>query len=112
MHHEHVGLDEGLTVPQLALIRDTSRPGPAVNNPKPLSALQAAALHFTDAMTLNVKVPNKIFDALKDQLAQSLPPSGVTLEQRLAEACTTVATYNCKLSGLSLLLNLERFCRA
>lgn len=93
MHHEHVGRDEGLSTPQLALIRDVSRPVPTIDNPKPLNALQAAALAFTDGMTQNVKVPNTVFEALKQQLQHGLP-KGITLDQRLTEAVTTVGTYN------------------
>jgi 4-carboxymuconolactone decarboxylase len=44
----------------------------------------AAALAYADAMTVNVKVPQEVFDALKVHLN----------DQEIMEATATVASYN------------------
>lgn len=86
IHHAHVGVDAGLTAPQLTVIRDLATPLPEPSSPAPLSALQAAALRYADASTFNVTVPQRTVDALKKELGDN--------EQQLLEATATVATYN------------------
>lgn len=85
--HEPVGRAEGLTDEQLAAIRDvsyarSSTPRPAAS--PVLTPLLAAGLAFADAVTVNVKVPQDVFDALKAHLN----------DQEMLEASATVASYN------------------
>lgn len=83
--HAHVGLDEGLTPPQLSVIRDLATPLPSVASPSPLTPVQAAALRFADASTFSVHVPRSTLDELKGLLAN---------DQQVLEATAVVATYN------------------
>ena len=84
--HEPYGRAGGLTDEQIAAIRDVSyvrtslprRPSHA------LSPVLAAALAYADAMTVHVKVPQDVFDALKVHLN----------DQQMMEATATVACYN------------------
>ncbi|KAK4695989.1 hypothetical protein P7C70_g8453, partial [Phenoliferia sp. Uapishka_3] len=85
IHHAHVGVDAGLTAPQLTVIRDLHTPLPLPSSPSPLSAFQAAALRFADASTFAVNVPQSRVDDLKVHLAD---------DQQLLEATAVVATYN------------------
>lgn len=85
--HEPVGRAEGLTDEQLAAIRDvsyarSSTPRPAAS--PALTPLLVAGLALADAMTVNVKVPQDVFDALKAHLN----------DQEMLEATATVASYN------------------
>jgi alkylhydroperoxidase family enzyme len=45
----------------------------------------SAVLAYTDAMTLDVRVPDKIFNALKEQFS----------EKEVVEITATIAAYNC-----------------
>ena len=93
IHHEHVGRDAGLTTPQLVWLRDLSRRPPSVSSPGPFSPLQAAAFAFADESTWHSKIPQKVFDNLRSELAKQLP-KGVTVEQQLTEIAVTTGTYN------------------
>ncbi|BGP52774.1 hypothetical protein JCM8202_003853 [Rhodotorula sphaerocarpa] len=84
-HHAHVGLDAGLTPPQLTVIRDLHTPLPTPEAPGVLSPFQAAALRFADASTYNVTVPQSRLDDLKTYLKD---------DQQLLEATAVAATYN------------------
>lgn len=83
--HAHVGLDAGLTPPQLTVIRDLHTPLPTPEAPGVLSPFQAAALRFADASTYNVTVPQSRLDDLKTYLKD---------DQQLLEATAVAATYN------------------
>ena len=83
--HAHVGVDAGLTAPQLTIIRDLHTPLPLPSSPAPLSAFQAAALRFADASTYSVNVPQARVDELKTYLKD---------DQQLLEAAAVAATYN------------------
>ncbi|KAI5477034.1 alpha/beta hydrolase [Pseudohyphozyma bogoriensis] len=85
IHHAHVGVDAGLTAPQLSVIRDLYTPLPLPSSPAPLSPIQAAALRFADASTFSVNVPQARIDDLKEYLKN---------DQQLLEATAVVATYN------------------
>jgi alkylhydroperoxidase family enzyme len=50
-----------------------------------LGAAQAAVLAYTDAMTLDVRVPDEVFTRLKSQFS----------EQEVVEITATIAAYNC-----------------
>jgi alkylhydroperoxidase family enzyme len=45
----------------------------------------SSILAYTDAMTLDVRVPDKIFNALKEQFS----------EKEVVEITATIAAYNC-----------------
>jgi len=87
IQHEPVGRAGGLTDAQLAAIRDVSyvrtNQQPLVP-PSSLPPVLSAALAFTDAMTVDIKVPQHIFDSLKAHLS----------DQQMMEATATIATYN------------------
>lgn len=83
--HAHVGVDAGLTAPQLTIIRDLHTPLPNPESPGVLSPFQAAALRFADASTFNVNVPQSRVDDLKKYLKD---------DQQLLEATAVTATYN------------------
>jgi hypothetical protein len=93
IHHEHVGRDAGLTTPQLSWLRDLSRRAPSISFPGPFSPLQAAAFAFADESTWHSKIPQKVFDDLRSELAKQLP-KGTTLQQQLTEVAVTTGTYN------------------
>jgi 4-carboxymuconolactone decarboxylase len=83
--HEPIGRKAGLTSKHLAVIRDDSTV--LADNADPaqsLSDLQRAALVYTDWMTRNVRVPQRIFDALKAHLD----------DKQIVEATMTIAAYN------------------
>ncbi|GAA5981523.1 hypothetical protein JCM10908_004142 [Rhodotorula pacifica] len=85
IHHAHVGVDAGLTPQQLTVIRDLHTPLPTPSAPGVLSPFQAAALHFADASTYNVQVPQARLDELKQFLKD---------DQQLLEVTAVAATYN------------------
>lgn len=93
IHHEHVGRDEGLTTDQLVLLRDLSICAPSTSSPTPFTPLQAAAFAFADASTRFTSIPDKVFNALKAELAKQLP-TGIKIDQQLTEAVVTTGTYN------------------
>ena len=85
MAHVPLGQKAGLTLPQIAVIRDTSTAlSDGVDPGRLLSDVQRAALAYTDWMTRNVQVPQKVFDALKSHVN----------DQQIVEVTVTVATYN------------------
>lgn len=95
IHHEHVGRDAGLSTAQLTVIRNVSNPAPPLSSPDPLTALQAAALAFTDASTKDIKVSDIVFNALSDELRSFMNGIDDELVQDLAvEAAAVVSTYN------------------
>ncbi|KIJ26717.1 hypothetical protein M422DRAFT_112711, partial [Sphaerobolus stellatus SS14] len=90
IQHEPVGRAGGLTDDQLRTIRDVSyvrttpRPLRRPQTSPPLTAVMAAALAYTDAMTVDIKVPQEVFDELKRHLD----------DKQLMEVTATVASYN------------------
>ncbi|KAH8917562.1 alpha/beta-hydrolase, partial [Atractiella rhizophila] len=82
IHHYPVAQQEGVSVPVLSHIRDTTRAPPVSS---PLDGLQRAAVAFADASTVNASVPSAVFEALKKELGD---------DQQMTEAAATVATYN------------------
>lgn len=83
--HVPLGQKAGLTISQIAVIRDTSTAlSDDVDPSRALSEVQRAALAYTDWMTRNIQVPLKVFDALKALLS----------DQQVVEVTVTVATYN------------------
>lgn len=75
-HHSYA-LKEGVSEAQLAELEDWE-------NSKLFSPIQRAVLDYADAMTLDVKVPDKIFAEVKGRFD----------EQGLIELTATVASYN------------------
>jgi len=90
IQHEPVGRAGGLTDSHLKVIRDVSyvrsvpRPSQRPSTSPPLSPLMAAALAYTDAMTVDIKVPDNVFNALKEHLNA----------QQIMEVTATIASYN------------------
>ncbi|KIJ26718.1 hypothetical protein M422DRAFT_71841 [Sphaerobolus stellatus SS14] len=86
--HEPMGRAAGLTDDQLRAIRDVSYLRPVKEkrpSPSPaLTPLMIAATEYADAMTLDVKVPQEVFDALKAHLDN----------QEMFEATAIVSGYN------------------
>ncbi|KAF8505025.1 carboxymuconolactone decarboxylase [Hysterangium stoloniferum] len=90
--HEVIGRAAGLTDSQISAIGDvahTHSPSPAQHPPfessaSALSPLFTIALAYTDAMTIDIKVPQEIFAALKAHLS----------DQQIMEVTATVASYN------------------
>lgn len=80
--HEPVGRKAGLTTPQLIAIRSTTSIG-QTNSPD-LTAVQAAALNFTDYSTKSIRVPQSVFDALHLHLN----------DRQMVEVTATIAAYN------------------
>jgi len=97
IHHEHVGRDAGLTIPQLTTIRDILKIAPSPLSPGPLTSLQAAALAFADASTKDIIVSDSIFVSLSNEF-QNFLPDGPDVEQKvqdlLVETAAIVSTYN------------------
>lgn len=91
IHHDHVGLTEGLTPIQLTIARDLATPLPLPSSPLPLTPILAAALRFADASTFNVSVPKDVFEDLKQEFKAL---GGDREDQLLLEASAVVATYN------------------
>lgn len=89
IQHEPVGRGAGLTDSHLQAIRDVSyircnpRPSRPPTSP-PLSPVMSAALAYTDAMTIDIKVPDDIFAALKAHLS----------DKEIMEVTATIASYN------------------
>ena len=75
--HAPVALTEGLSQGQVDAVRDWQ--GSAL-----FDARSRAVLAYTDAMTLNVQVPQALFDALRTHLSQ----------REVVELTATVAAYN------------------
>ncbi|HEV7626183.1 MAG TPA: carboxymuconolactone decarboxylase family protein [Streptomyces sp.] len=75
--HEPVARGAGLTDAQLAALREGS-------DASSLSALQLAVLDYTDAMTRQVTVPDKVFEALRAHFD----------DRQIVELTATVGTYN------------------
>jgi hypothetical protein len=76
-------------------VRDVSKPAPSPSAPSPLTSVQAAALAFADASTKDIKVPDRIFDALTTELKFFVDGENVeTVQELLVEAAAVVATYN------------------
>jgi 4-carboxymuconolactone decarboxylase len=80
--HEPVARRAGLTDPQLAAVRDAG--GAGSDGVDALTAVQRAALAYTDAMTRHITVPDALFDTLTDFLDQ----------RQIVELTATVGTYN------------------
>jgi hypothetical protein len=94
IHHEPVGRSHGLTTLQLLIIRDIS--GWRTSRLDVLKPLQSAALAFTDASTIEVQVPDPVFDALRGEL-ENLVREGkanTTVDDLLVECAAVVSTYN------------------
>jgi 4-carboxymuconolactone decarboxylase len=77
--HEAVALESGLTAPELAALRDRA----AALDPV-LTDRQRRVLAYTDAMTIDVQVPDAIFDALRADFTDT----------ELVEITATIAAYN------------------
>jgi len=63
----------------------------------PLSPLQRAALQFADASTRSIKIPDEVFNTLRDELSAALKSRDsqeVTVERQLVEAVATIGGYN------------------
>ncbi|KAI5119176.1 hypothetical protein M0805_000630 [Coniferiporia weirii] len=92
IQHEPLGIEAGLSSTQLAIIRDVSS-APTLSSglrvrsepSAAFSALQAAALEYTDYMTRLVAVPQDVFDVLRSNLEN---------DQQVFEVTATVASYN------------------
>ncbi|KAG6915921.1 hypothetical protein DXG01_009251 [Tephrocybe rancida] len=97
IQHEPAGRTDGLNTAQLYIIRDEAAPLPPA--PGILTQLQTSALMFADASTRNVKVGDKLTNALKRDLEALARQQGAeNIEERtedlLAEVALVVATYN------------------
>lgn len=75
--HAPIALAEGMTQEQLDALQDWQQSDL-------FSAQQRAVLAYTDAMTLTVQVPDKVFSDVKQHFD----------DQRMVELTATVATYN------------------
>ncbi|KAG6864299.1 hypothetical protein C0991_010749 [Blastosporella zonata] len=97
IQHEIVGRTDGLNSAQLYIVRDEATPLPPA--PGILTQLQTSALMFADASTRNVKVGDRLTNALKRDLEVLAREQGAEnvderTEDLLAEAALVVATYN------------------
>jgi len=118
--HEPVGRQGGLTTPQLREIRavDDVGYGPQwrtesyhknedKDDGNALTPLMRAALEFTDASTRGIKVPNEVFEKLREAVRGSLREEYRVKEvsedkeefekkvnQQLVEIAATVGSYN------------------
>jgi len=84
-----MGRAAGLTDDQLLAIRDISYVRPEKKQPRPspspaLTPVMVAAIAYADVMTVDVKVPQEVFDALKVHLDN----------QEMFEATAVIAGYN------------------
>lgn len=77
--HEPEGLAAGLTAAQIAVLRD---PEPAAD--EVLGERLTVAMHYTDAMTRDVVVPDELFARLREHFD----------DRRIVELTATVAAYN------------------
>lgn len=85
IEHEPVGRKAGLTSEQLGAIRDTSTAlSEAVDPTGILSNLQKSTMIYTDWVTKNLHVPQKVFGSLKALLSDT----------QIVEVTFTAATYN------------------
>ncbi|KAF8309089.1 alpha/beta-hydrolase [Clavulina sp. PMI_390] len=92
IQHEQVGRAAGLTTAKLVVIQDTTTTESAV-----LTPLERAALAFTDASTIQVRVPDAVYNNLKQELQAALAvhnPHNVTIDRQMVEATATVGGYN------------------
>lgn len=80
IQHEPEGYAAGLTTSQLKTIRFT----PPYDTPKGLSSELKAAFSFADYITLNVRVPDRVFNGLAKHLNES----------QMVEATATAGSYN------------------
>lgn len=81
IHHAPVYIEAGGTQAQVDAMRNPER---AIQDTKLFDDTERAALAVTVAMTRDVKVPDAVFDALKQRLST----------QELVEFVATVAAYN------------------
>lgn len=80
-HHAPLLREAGLSEEGMRIVEDVKATGSeAVLNRK-----QKAVLEYTDAMTKTVKVPDEVFQELKDNFS----------EKEVVEITATVAAYNC-----------------
>ena len=84
IEHEAIGRRAGLSTAQLLEIRLTPPFGTSLIAHKDLTPQLSAALLFADWSTKEVKVPQAIFDGLKQYLN----------DRQMVEAVATVAAYN------------------
>lgn len=77
----------GLKGNQLEVIRNVSAAPASLDGQltSVLTPLQASALVYTDFMTLQIAVPQSVFEELRDKLENT---------QQIFEATMTIATYN------------------
>ncbi|KAK2459973.1 hypothetical protein APHAL10511_007979 [Amanita phalloides] len=96
--HEPVGRADGLSTPQLHVIRDTSIALPPARGI--LSTFQTAALRFADASTRDIHIPSGVTDNLLHELRgfvkSKYPNEDETdlIHDLFVEFAATVATYN------------------
>jgi len=83
--HEPIGRTGGLTTTELVVIRDVPTAASENINTHPLSPLKAAALIYTDYLTLHVRVPDAVFNKLRSKL---------TNDQQMLEVTATISAYN------------------
>ncbi|CAO1621246.1 unnamed protein product [Sympodiomycopsis kandeliae] len=98
IHHEHVARKAGVTTEQLGRIGNLNQ-SLTNSGPGQLSALQAAAVRYADAMTANVNVKDSIFEQLQSELSKAQGGSDASqdeqsIRQKMVEATGTVAVYN------------------
>ena len=85
VQHVDLGSRAGLSHAQLAIIRDTSSAlSDDIDSHGVLSDVQRRCLVYTDWMTRNIQVPQRVFDAVRE----------VFNEQEVVEVTTTIACYN------------------
>lgn len=83
--HVSLGVRAGLSPSQLAVIKDTTTAlSDDVDPASVLTPVQKACLIYTDWMTRNIQVPQRVFDALRAVLS----------DQKVVEVTSTVGTYN------------------
>ncbi|KAL0956280.1 hypothetical protein HGRIS_002438 [Hohenbuehelia grisea] len=84
LQHESVGRAEGLTTKQLRVIRLTPPFTSDITTTTTLGPALSAAMTFTDWVTKNIKVPDHVFNGLKQFLSN----------EQIVEATGTVGGYN------------------
>lgn len=96
IHHEPIARQFGLSTAQLEVIRDTSSTEATAHRETTLTKLQAAVLAFTDASTIAIKVPDLVFDNLRNEwkAVVGAGESEEAVHGLLVETTLTVASYN------------------
>lgn len=84
-HHAPLLTEAGLGEEALGVVQDAQADIPEKVDENVLSRTQGVVLKYTDAMTRTVSVPDKVFQALREEFN----------EREVVEITATAAAYNC-----------------